>query len=445
MQEPANRARPLRIAAVAYTHFASDPRVRREAKTLTSAGCDVDVFSLSDSGVPRDDPDSGACLRGISLKRYRGASSSSYIRSYGAFLIKAKIKMVLQHIRRSYDLVHIHTMPDLMILSAMPIKVTGVPILLDIHDPMPEIFAEKFGVGWSDWRIRLLFLSERFAGGFADAVVTATRTLATRLVENGIAADKVRVIHNLPDGDIFGAPGSALGREDPSVFRLIHHGTLVHRLGIGLALESIASIRNEMDGMGPWRFEILGDGDGRDDFLRMTRDLGLEDRVSFSDGMVPVEELPGMLKGAALALVPSTVQRDTEFMLPTKLLEYVYLGIPAITSGTRTVLQYFNPDQVCCVSSGEPRAWGAKILEMRQDIDRRRQQAGRALAFFKEHQWKNEAASLLRIVSNLTGRNLSGPRMEDEERSESADHRAGAPSSTVEAPGRVARNGGTAH
>ena len=45
----------LRVAMVAYTYYASDPRVRREAEALAARGDHVDFFCLRSRGEPAEE------------------------------------------------------------------------------------------------------------------------------------------------------------------------------------------------------------------------------------------------------------------------------------------------------------------------------------------------------------------------------------------------------
>ena len=65
---------------------------------------------------------------------------------------------------RSYQLVHVNNMPDFLVLSAWLPRLLGVPVIHDVHDLMPELYAEKFAAGETHLLVRALKLQER---GFA--------------------------------------------------------------------------------------------------------------------------------------------------------------------------------------------------------------------------------------------------------------------------------------
>ena len=77
--------------------------------------------------------------------RYRGASRSRYVRSYLRFFAAASWMALRLSLKRRYDVAVVCTMPDAAVLCAIPTRLAGTRILLDIHDTMPELYSDKFG------------------------------------------------------------------------------------------------------------------------------------------------------------------------------------------------------------------------------------------------------------------------------------------------------------
>jgi glycosyltransferase involved in cell wall biosynthesis len=389
---------PPRVAMVAYTRYESDPRVRREAEALIRAGLAVDFVALRRPAQPAHEVVDGVNVFRVRMDRYRGASGARYIGSYLRFLWKAAWWLQWNG-RRRHRLIHVNTMPDFMAYCAWwPRRVRGLPLILDIHDTMPEIFCEKFRVPPDPWKIRLLRWQEVRSARLSTRVLTSEHTKADLLVRHGVPREKITVLLNLPDPGVFGSPDAPPAPPTPGIFRMVYHGTLAKRLGVDIALRALFHVREAMDRLGPWRLEILGEGDAKEDLMALCHELGLGDRVEFS-GFVPVEELPARLRGAALGVVPTRDQIDTAYMLPTKLLEYVHLGIPAVVRPTLTVRHYFRQDQLSLVDSEDPEDWGRAICDLRSDPERllRQAEAGRALA--RRLRWETHQ----RIYRDLVG------------------------------------------
>src|SRR5216683_2795142 len=108
-----------RILIIAYTAYARDGRVKRQAEALTSRGDQVDAICLADGEVGDNH---GVRVTGLRLQRYRGASRINYLRSYINFFSLSASLAIRRSMKAPYDIVIACTMPDLAILSALPCR-----------------------------------------------------------------------------------------------------------------------------------------------------------------------------------------------------------------------------------------------------------------------------------------------------------------------------------
>src|SRR5271156_1515949 len=131
-----------RVLIIAYTVFDHDGRVKRHAETLAARGDSVDVIALSNG---HDGPQHGVNVIGIKMPRYRGASRASYLGSYLRFFTQATSLTYRLSQAHPYDVVIACTMPDAAVFAALPARLFGSRIILDIHDTMPELYRDKFG------------------------------------------------------------------------------------------------------------------------------------------------------------------------------------------------------------------------------------------------------------------------------------------------------------
>jgi len=128
--------------------------------------------------------------------------------------------------------------------------------------------------------------------------------------------------------------------------------------------------------------------------------LGVADHVSF-EGLVPIEELPRVLRGAEIGLVPNRDTNATRLMLPVKLLEYATLGIPVIASRLRTVEHYFPEDAVRMVAPDDPDALAVAIADLYQSPARRRALAEKARRVVNKTRWAHQRGNFFRAVDSL--------------------------------------------
>ena len=390
----------LRVAMLAYTYYRSDPRVRREAEALAARGDEVEFYCLRKPGEPRREHVGGVGLRHLPLARYRGASSALYIGSYLVFFFLALGAISWSHLRRPYRLVHANNMPDFMVFAALLPRLSGGRVILDIHDTMPEIYQGKFNVTAGHPIIRILHWQERLSAAFAHRILTSEHTKKDALVEHGIAREKIEVLLNLPDPAIFKSDGRPAPAKAPGEFRLVFHGTLAPRLGVDLALRAVARLRESIPGL---RLDLIGDGDQLPALHQLARELDIADCVEFSDGFVPVDELPPLLARADLAVIPTRDEISTRNMLPTKLVEYAALGIPALVSPTHTIRYYFDEEQVAFFEAGNEASLAREIAGLYGDPERRRKLAAGARRFFERYRWDRHKQVYLDLVDGLTG------------------------------------------
>ena len=128
-----------RACLVRHGCFPWDPRVWKEASALRDAGWTVDVICLRREG---DAPSEN--IQGISVHRmplgHKRASFSRYLLEYAIFLFMAGAALARLHLRHRFDVVQVNTMPDILALAALIPQLCGTPVVLDMHEVMPELY-----------------------------------------------------------------------------------------------------------------------------------------------------------------------------------------------------------------------------------------------------------------------------------------------------------------
>src|SRR5258708_7025393 len=282
--------RMARILIIAYTAYARDGRVKRQAEALTSRGDQVDAICLADGEVGDTH---GVTVIGLRLPRYRGASRFNYLRSYINFFSRAAALAVRRSMKAPYDIVIACTMPDLAILSALPCRLFGSKLVLDVHDTMPELYLAKFGGRHGRIGARMLMFQERLTARLPDQVLAVHDLHAERLHQSGVPQRKLVVIANSPDPRIFPVadperPSNRVRSEvDGGRFSIICHGTISRRLGLDTALAALALLHDRYPLI---RLRIIGAGDHLTELKALSRELGIESAISF-ESPVPIQAL----------------------------------------------------------------------------------------------------------------------------------------------------------
>ncbi len=389
-----------RILIIAYTAYARDGRVKRQAEALTSRGDQVDAICLADGEVGDTH---GVRVTGLRLPRYRGASRINYLRSYINFFSRAAALAIRRSMKAPYDIVIACTMPDLAILSALPCRLFGSKLVLDVHDTMPELYLDKFGGRHGRIGARMLMFQERLSARLADQVLAVHDLHAERLHQSGVPQRKLVVIANSPDPRIFPVadperPSNRVRSEvDGGPFSIICHGTISRRLGLDTALAALALLHDRYPLI---RLRIIGAGDHLNELKALSRELGIESAISF-ESPVPIQELAEKLGTASVGLVPNHASSATHLMLPVKLLEYVALGIPVICARLRTVEHYFDEKSVRFFSPNDPVQLAEAIEDLYLDRTLRDSLSDSAAKMVKSFSWPVHSQRFCHAVDSL--------------------------------------------
>ncbi len=382
-----------RALLIAYTTYVHDGRVKRHAEALAERGDHIDVICL-DSG--HNGLLNGVNVIGLRMPRYRGASRSSYMRSYLRFFGKASWTALRLSLAARYDVVIVCTMPDAAVLCALPARLLGSRIVLDIHDTMPELYQDKFGGRRGAIGARLLMLEERASASCADRVIAVHALHRARLIEAGVPADKIVTVMNAPDPAVFGGMPERRERGD-GAFVVACHGTLTYRLGLDIAIEAIALARRRIPGLS---MRVIGTGDYLEAAQQLVARRGLGDCITFTD-LVPIEELPRLLSEADVGLVPNRASNATHLMLPVKLLDYTALGIPTIAARLRTIERYFSDRAVRFFEPGHADDLADAIEDLYRDRARRIELAHNARRAVERIGWPVQRIEYYRAIDSL--------------------------------------------
>src|ERR1019366_2617755 len=265
------------VCMIVHAYYEEDSRVRREAESLVARGRPVDVFALRRAG---DDPEAvveGVHVHRLNVQRHQGAGLGTYLREYLAFLFRAGWAVTRAHRRQRFALVQVHTLPDFLVFAGLPLRLVGVPLVIDLHEAMPEFFRMRFPGAANPVVHRLLVLQERLSVRVASAAITVNDALAARLVAMGVPAAKITVLLNSPSlvrFDQAAYPSRAFCAD--GTLRLVYAGALPPTYELDVAFEAIARLVSVRPGLSV-ALEIFGRGDAETPLRALATKLGIAD------------------------------------------------------------------------------------------------------------------------------------------------------------------------
>lgn len=386
----------LRIAMIAQSYYLRDPRVRREAEALTEVGHEVDVICIKDKGEPAFSKVNGVRIYRVPLRRRRGGFLR-YIFEYFAFFLLSWAYLLLLQFRMHYRLVHVHNMPNFLVFATLLSRLWGAKIILDMHDPMPELFQSKFRLPSQHWVIRLLGLEESLSCRYPHCLLTVNEPMRQRLIAKGVHPSRVMTLLNSPDLSIFHRnPNSSTEKDEDDGFTLVYAGTIAQRFGLDIAIKALKLLAK---GMNDIRLLIVGEGNCLGDLRKLVDELDLHQYVTFR-GKVPLEEIPRILATCDVGISPHRNGPFEELCLFTKILESLAMGLPVISSRTRTV-EYYLGDSIFYFEPEDVNGFAEQVRLIRQNPQLVADKMKKAEKRLQELSWDREKEKLQKLVEEL--------------------------------------------
>jgi glycosyltransferase involved in cell wall biosynthesis len=380
---------------LAYSFYETDARIKQYATALVERGDSVDVIALRHPGQPVHSVLNGVNVFRIQNRKVNERGPFTYLFRIMRFLLAAAMFITRRHLAHKYQLIHIHSVPDFLVFAATVPKLLGTPVVLDIHDVLPEFYASKFHVDHNSFTFHCLVLAERWSIAFADHTIVANHLWCERVAKRCGMPAKCSPIRNYPARGLFNPNIRSRGN---GKFLITYPGSLNWHQGVDVAITAFAKIKDQMPDA---EFHIYGEGPAKGSLIRLAESLGLGDRVAFH-GLLPTEQIVQVMADTDLAVEPkrSTSQFGNE-ALSMKIFEFMAVGVPLVVSRTRIHQYYYSDELVKYYDSDDDEELAAKIVLLRKNTELRQKQISKALKYVEDHNWDIERHQYLSIVDSL--------------------------------------------
>lgn len=386
---------------VTFSPYPADPRPRRAAAALLQEDMSVDLVCLADDKAPRHERLNGLDVIRVPIRHRRGGKLS-YAYQYCAFILVSAGILAWRSLKRRYDLVYIHNMPDILVVSALFPKVLGAKVILDMHDPMPELMTTIFDLDPGSTSVRLMRFVEKWSIACTDAVITVNLACKEIFSSRSCSPEKITVVMNSPDEQIFSFRDASVEQTSSQPankrFVIMYHGSLVDRNGLDLAVEALALMHESVPAVD---LRIYGKATPfLERVLDLVREKGLQERVHYF-GPKRLEDLVPAIADCDLGIIPNHRNAFTEINTPTRILEYLALGKPVIAPRTRGVQDYFAPDTLIFFEPGNAVDLARKIEYVVSHPGEAIESASRGQQVYLAHAWSRERQAAVMTVTNL--------------------------------------------
>ena len=284
----------------------------------------------------------------------------------------------------SFQVVHFHDPELIPAMAMLALVARGTYFLYDIHEELPLEIASKAYIPRA-WKVPLRLLA-RGAWRLARVAFSGFAP-ATEAIAGHWPVERTRCVHNYPKA-LYGEPAGTGTRPDPS--RILYIGALTEIRGIRQMLDAVGIVRKARPDV---RLEIAG---------RMTDgSLAPEIAQAVAEGwclhhpwLAPAD-LAVFARGAGVGLVPYLPQLDHLEALPTKIFEYMALGVPVLASDFPLWRRLIQDSGAGRVVTPAPAPMAAALLEMLGDQAAlaAHAEAGRT-AYRHGYRWETEQENL---------------------------------------------------
>jgi len=382
------RTLPFRVLHLDTVHPWDDVRIyHKECRSLAQSGYEVHLIACPSVQPPSSD----GLVRVKILPRAKSR--------FGRLPAQFQALRIFLHSRP--DIVHFHSPELVPLMLAVKFLYPSCKVVFDMHENV-VVLPETRRVGPPALRglLRLglrglLRLAERTF----DAIIIAEESYQRLLRVPGVVVRNYPIVPSLSST----TPRHKKQRNGEPPLKLVYFGSVSECRGLRIMLEALRLLRNwrlpvHLDVLGPFAAKT-----DRDLALGFRAEHHLDNAVSFSDGRIPHEE--GLRRIAAADIGLCVLQPDPNYVesLPTKLFEYMKMGVPAIVSDFplwRAIVQ--DADCGIAVDPTDYETLARAIASLAEDLPRRLRlgENGRR-AVLDKYNWESEARRLLDLYEDL--------------------------------------------
>ena len=392
---------------VVHAYYEGDARVRRYAESLAAQGHSVDVLALRAPDKQKREQLRGVEVHRLPLSRRRGGTLR-YLFEYVWFTLLCGL--VLTWRARRYDVVHVHNMPDFLVLAALVPRLLGKCVLLDVHDLMPEVWCSKFKTSVRHPAMWPLRVQEWLSHRFATACIFATETFRQEaLARRTVREDRSIAVMNAADTTLFDRERHPWrGPENPSDFVMLYLGTVSHRHGVDQCVRVLPLASKDIPGLRLVIHTKLSEAEGKplQELRDLAQQLGVADRVHIGPSLL-LQDVPAAMSRASVGVFTPHLDVHIDMALSLKVPEFVAMGVPVVAVRTSIMTSLFRDDEVAMYTDGDHAAFAQCLTRLYREPQLGRTMADRATRFTRDHAWTNEFAGYVRLIERLTGRTLA--------------------------------------
>ncbi|HOJ07520.1 MAG: glycosyltransferase family 4 protein [Ignavibacteriota bacterium] len=388
--------RNKKILMVVYSYFPQDVRPRREAEALINAGYEVDMICLKLPDQNKFEETCGVNTYRVNLSKSR-SSRRKYIFLYASFFIRSFFLLNRLFIKNRYAVIHVHNMPDFLVFLSMIPKIFGAKVILDLHDPTPEMLMTKFAEERDSRLTKILKWQEKVSIRFAHKIITTNKSFLDKFISRGCPSDKINIVMNSPQGSIFNNRSNSKEKSDKNKYVVMYHGIIIKRYGFEELLNAVNLLKDKIPGL---ELRIYGTGEDMSLFLELVQKLNLEKIVKYF-GQVPIEKIVEIIPECNVGIIPNRLTPFTKINLPTRIFEYLHLNRPVVVPRTQGIKDYFDESSIFYFNAGDAENLANVIFDVYSNPTKTLDVVNKGNQIYQNYSWELQSKNLIKIYDEL--------------------------------------------
>jgi len=394
----------MKIGMILDAPFPPDPRVENEAVSLVNAGHEVFLFCLKYANEKASET-----INGIQVKRYSSnkleykLSALAYTIPLYSFLMKSKIHRFIKETK--IDALHIH---DIRIADAVfnANKKFNVPVVLDLHDNMPEVmklyphlqkFPGKHIISPLKWKKKEREFIEK-----ANKVIAVSPEFLENLEERiPTSKDKLVLVPNTIRESFYTdyQLEETITNRYKDDFVILYLGDTHLRRGLQTAIESICYLKGIIPNI---RLVIVGRNTTDVILKQQVVNLKLEDFVDF-EGWQNVSLFQSYILSSDICISPLHRNLQHDVAYANKIFQYMSLAKPLLVSDATAQKKLVEKNYTGLIhKERDVSDFSDKILRLYKNETLRNELGQNGKQFIEnEFSWEQTSKKLLHLYDNL--------------------------------------------
>ncbi|WP_286883325.1 glycosyltransferase family 4 protein [Aneurinibacillus sp. UBA3580] len=385
-----------KICMLVFNAVTSDPRVTKEAETLSST-YDVLVFGIRNSTFLQNEErvNGYSVCRIDNIRKKIDSTRLNFLTLVRLSLNKVwgLYKLARLAIQTKADVYHAHDF-EMLPIAYVASKVNRGRFIYDSHELWVEQRADFPG-----WFKKIVMLGENFLIKKAEQVITVNESIAEELKKRYSLPEKPAVIHNFTkkvSGPLMVSQFAAEGIRKTIV---LYHGGYLKDRGLEEMIESARYLPADV------LFRFRGDGPLKEHLQQLAETYIKEGKIEFCPP-VPMKELVKEASECDIGIIPyKPTCLNNYYSLPNKLSEYMMAGLAVAASDVPEIRKLNKKVRFGTLFDPyDPKSIAEAIIKLTQDKKMLVESKARAKEWaMTEGNWEEEGRKLVNLYKDLLG------------------------------------------